>query len=427
LSIIDEAQRMPPPVLGARGGRLSADPEPVVSKADVREYPMPPPFGSGRLQRAGQSYPPYALAGIATALCSAAGSGPASAVALTLAWEPVDDARVAVYQVHYGTRSARYDAMAETSAEQARIAGLDAGRRYFFAVRACTAGSQRCSDFSAEVSIVTASDNPAPGDGLVVEFTEATLDHTGTWVDLQQRFHDPVVIAKLATHNGPDPVQVAIDDIASDGFWAQLREWDYLDGWHVLEEVEFLAVERGVQQLPNGRWLEADSFELDGGSGFVRVPLFAPFLEPPVVLTAVTGLDGGRTVAPRVRRVAATEFELALSEQELGAARIVAETVDFIAIEPGIGDSGDWSYEVGHTATVVSDEDFDLLFKMPFASMPVLFADLQTTHGGDPATLRWRGLDQYGAVLWVQEEQSRDDETDHVAEQAGYLAIGRTR
>lgn len=427
MSIIDEAQRMPPPVLDARVGRLPADPEPVASKADVREYPMPPPFASSRPHQAGQSDHRYALAGIATALCWAAGSGPASAVALTLAWEPVDDVRVAVYQVHYGTRSARYDAMAEVSADQVRITGLDAGRRYFFAVRACTAGSQICSDFSAEVSLVTASDDPAPGDGFPVAFTEATLDHTGTWVELPQRFSDPVVIAELATHRGSDPVQVAIDDIAPDGFWAQLREWDYLDVWHMLEEVEFLAVERGVHRLPNGRWLEADSFDLDSRSGFVRVPLFAPFLEPPVVLTTVTGFDGGRTVATRVRRVAATEFELALTEQELGAARPVAETVDFIAIEPGIGYSGDWAYEVGHTATAVSDEAFDLLFELPFSSKPALLADLQTTHGNDPATLRWRGLDEYGAVLWVQEEQSRDDETDHVAEQAGYLAIGRTR
>lgn len=74
---------------------------------------------------------------------------PASEVGL--AWDPVPDSRVAVYQLYYGVSTKAYHRHLDTSAVSAVVGGLDKGRQYYFAVRACTQGLATCSAFSNEI------------------------------------------------------------------------------------------------------------------------------------------------------------------------------------------------------------------------------------------------------------------------------------
>jgi hypothetical protein len=86
-------------------------------------------------------------------LSSASGvSGAATAGDVRLAWNAVNDARVAHYKVHYGTASKSYASKVQVTTASAQVSGLEGGSQYFFATRACTSDGKRCGAFSNEVN-----------------------------------------------------------------------------------------------------------------------------------------------------------------------------------------------------------------------------------------------------------------------------------
>jgi PKD repeat protein len=102
--------------------------------------------------------------------------------AVNLAWDPVDDARVAVYEVWYGTASAQYNQKLETPETTAAVDNLEPGQEYFFSVRACDAEGLQCSDYSSEVTTSTPISNNPP---VAVNDTAKVLeDSAGNVLDV---------------------------------------------------------------------------------------------------------------------------------------------------------------------------------------------------------------------------------------------------
>lgn len=95
---------------------------------------------------------------------------------VTLAWDPVDDSRVARYEVHYGSASKSYQSQVQCTTPQILVTGLTSGATYFFAARACSSDGTLCSAFSNELSL-TIPAAPAP---VVPEMTTALTSPTGT-------------------------------------------------------------------------------------------------------------------------------------------------------------------------------------------------------------------------------------------------------
>jgi hypothetical protein len=111
-------------------------------------------------------------------------------------------------------------------------------------------------------------------------------------------------------------------------------------------------------------------------------------------------------------------FDLRLQAEQAGDGH-GTETVGWIAVEAGVGngvEAGLTEWEVDHRA-----DEFD--FAGPRAAAPVLLADMQTVNGGDPAELRLTRHDSNGFGVFVQEEQSGDEETWHLPEEIGYAAF----
>ena len=233
-------------------------------------------------------------------------------------------------------------------------------------------------------------------------------------------FTDPIVVLGPPSRNGGDPTSMRIQNLTSAGFEQFLHEWSYLDGSHVNETVGYLAVDRSMTTLGTLQ-LEADQSSVS--TGWTTVSFATPFASAPVVLAQVVTVNDADPVTHRIRNVTATGFQIQLEEEELSSSGHVAETVHWIAIEPGITTANGSSILVGRTPDDRTHTFSTISFGGTYPS-PVVLADMQTTDGGDTAVVRQRNLTTTSVQVSVEEERSRDNETNHTTEVIGYVIIG---
>jgi hypothetical protein len=105
--------------------------------------------------------------------------------------------------------------------------------------------------------------------------------------------------------------------------------------------------------------------------------------------------------------------------------------VAYVALEGFCGElnglhivAGTTSDNITHTSTEFWFSDQCAATAETFTAPPTFLAEMQTTDGWDTANLRWRNKDVNSVQVWVDEEQSTDEETWHTSEVVGYLAIG---
>ncbi len=262
-------------------------------------------------------------------------------------------------------------------------------------------------------------DGPAPITDLL-EVGEVEIDDGWQRIDFRRTFVDAIVVAKplSVSANEYSPATVRIRNVDSTGFEIRVQEWDYLDGFHDLEVVSYLAMESGRHELADGSLVEAGRIQTGATNAFVPTA----FNDTPVVLTAVTSVNEGEAVTTRVGNIDSDGFEVSLQEQEANAQTHAEESIDYIAWEPSSGIIDGVEFEVGLTLDVVTDEPSDLDW-VPFAVPPVFLADMQTKDGGDTANLRLRNKSAGGVEVWIDEEKSLDLETGHTTEIVGYLVM----
>ncbi len=251
------------------------------------------------------------------------------------------------------------------------------------------------------------------------------IDVADEWqrVDFAQPFLDAVVVAQTLSANDGSPAVVRVDGIDADGFWIRVQEWDYLDGYHASEVVGYLVMERGRHQLADGSWVEAGRLQTSTTNAFDHTTFDGPFAVTPVVLMGVTSVSEDEAVTARVRKIDLDGFEFGLREQEANVQTHVVETIDYIAWEPSSGVIGDLRYEVGRTLDKVQDLPHTLVYNSAFDLPPVLIAGMQTTDGGDTASVRWQNRSAGAVDVWVDEEQSLNSEIAHTTEVVGYFLL----
>lgn len=74
------------------------------------------------------------------------------------------------------------------------------------------------------------------------------LNLTNAWakVPLTKQYTNPVVILGAISMNDADPVVSLVKDVADSSFMARLKEWDYQNGTHGVEQVAYMVVEGGI-------------------------------------------------------------------------------------------------------------------------------------------------------------------------------------
>ena len=212
-----------------------------------------------------------------------------------------------------------------------------------------------------------------------------------------------------------------VRNVSPTGFEIQMDEWDYLDGYHVVETIDYLAVLPGSHVL-GGLNVEARSIELD--HNWQTLNWEQEFTQAPVVFSQITSVNEASAAITRMRAITNSRVQIRIDEEEKNDRRHASEQVHMIAIQPGKGVIGDKTVLVGKTGNTVAHNWTPVVFSEPVLS-PLLIGGMQTTNGGDPATIRYRNLQSTQVEMHVDEEQSANTEVADVNEAVGWLLIAR--
>lgn len=228
----------------------------------------------------------------------------------------------------------------------------------------------------------------------------------------------PVVVMKPISHNHHETCHVRLRNVTTDGFEYQIEEWDYQNRSHADEIISYLVFESGQHTLDDGTAIEVDRVTVDDSFAAVSTHRFD---QTPVVVSQSQTANGGDAIVTRTKAVTTTGFDVRVQEEEANGPH-AEETVGYIAIDPGQGQTRSKSFEVGRRSGVTENWK-PIGFLGEYDQAPRFIADMQTFNGSDPATIRYRNLGSSGVDVQVEEEQSRDSETNHNRERVGYIAI----
>lgn len=259
----------------------------------------------------------------------------------------------------------------------------------------------------------------AATDGLKIDANQLTASHRWKTQQLSNSYSSPVVIATPVRSSTWFPATSSIDHITTGSFDYRLQRWAYSDDYYPEENIGSLVMEEGASTI--------DGTPIEAGTFFRQIKPWkyryfeSTFAEPPVVLTTPQRQDS-RPFVVRNRNVTENGFASRLQEEEAeGWNRNRQEGVGYVAIEPGSGTLGGAAFEAGretgvdhHWHTIHFDGKYD---------RPVFVADLQSSQGWNPCTLRYRNLTGTSVDVRVEEEQSADEETSHQPEVVGYVVV----
>ncbi|GEM_PF-3829677 len=253
---------------------------------------------------------------------------------------------------------------------------------------------------------------------------EVSVGHSWKPVTLDRFFADPIVVAKPASQNEVDPAVVRIRNVTTRGFELKIQEWEYLDGEHADERVNYIVMERGNHVLNDGTRIEAGQFEASNTDAFESVLFVRPKAVPPVILSSVVSYNEEDAVTGRIKEIDEEGFQYLLQEQADGAAGHATETVSYIAWEASIGRQDGISFEVSCRGDAEVQQFQNIGFISSYAPSLLFVADLQTAEGSQAVNLRWRGKDKESIEVLIDQERSQPSEsTSASVEEIGYLVL----
>lgn len=248
----------------------------------------------------------------------------------------------------------------------------------------------------------------------------------------------PLVFATPASANDPAPVVARVTSVKPDSFNLQIQAPS--GGAHAAESVDYLVVApfwqgtygTGWGHLDDSRKVAAGRLVVGQSIGFdatenrwltVSLPWEIGISGPPLVLAQVQTNQDGAWVSARVDRVTATSFRVALEVPENGSPH-GAETVAWVAFPPGASaPNADLPYEAMISKPNLEDPWLRVPFSQSYPIPPLVLGSLRGRSDPDPAVLRRRLIDRAGIELAVQEDTTRDPETNHGPETANLLVF----
>jgi hypothetical protein len=283
------------------------------------------------------------------------------------------------------------------------------------------------------LSMAAAQSPPAPPLPVPAQFETGTVSVTQAnadawqWVPFTRTFKaPPVVIMGPATKADGSPLVVTAVDVFTTGFYCQVNEWEYLDGAHGAETVQFLALSEGTHVFGAQRWQVGKIGALNRTAS--TIPLTG-FTAAPVVLAQVNSYnnwstaDGLLAIKTRISNVTNTNFQVRLETQQSDTAPLFDESASYIAVSAGTGYLDGAILSAVRTSVSVTDAFSTLTFPATRTS-PVFIAQTQTMNDTDPGELRMQSLTSTNVQVQFQEETSSSADVIHAAEEVGYIVLG---
>ncbi|MBT3194050.1 MAG: hypothetical protein HN341_16020 [Verrucomicrobia bacterium] len=252
---------------------------------------------------------------------------------------------------------------------------------------------------------------------------------------------NPVVIAGPPSYNEAEHCVVRVFNVTPTTFDLQLHEQpeggaesDGDGNVHTNENVHWLVLAAGQYELPNGLLMEVGKVDTTAilqtsGDTWETVSFATSFSTKPAVLNTIQTLNGDATenaerMGTRMQNVSFTGFQVAMEDHEGdSAARTNAETIAWVAIEPGNGTWGGGPFEAGTTALLYDDGFSALNFVRTYGEACRFVASQSTWNGMDPGQLRRKGVGSTSVDMSVIEDTYADAEVYHALESVAYIVI----
>ena len=269
---------------------------------------------------------------------------------------------------------------------------------------------------------------PPDSIGEVGQITNLSL--LSQTITLQKTYTDPVVLIQPASSQEADPVAVRLSNVGGNQFTVALQEPSNLtDGTHAGETLTYMVLESGTWELSDGTKLEVGSFnqkDLIRKGNQKTVAFSHDFDTTPVVLSQIQTYNSSDFTRTRQRNASTTTVQIGMEEQESqNLSSHVNEKIGYAAIETGTGNWNGIAYEAGQTGNSVTHNWQDLNFDDSL-TQPQILAAISTYNGPDPAGIRYRNLNNGSVQFRLEEDTTADAETNHIAENIDYLALGGT-
>ena len=261
-----------------------------------------------------------------------------------------------------------------------------------------------------------------------------------TRVNFTQVFESPPVVFTLPTTAGSNSAAHRVRNIDNEGFDIMTLEPDGEDGPHIAMALNYLAVEKGVHDLPGGRKLIVDTVdvtraqaygEIGGNIGWHAISFGGHFSAAPAVLGQIQTMNNELEaripakpsrpwLTTAISDVSASGMKLALERSESSSGNIrTSESVGYFAMEPVTrmlfpdSNSNVVELEAMRTAEVLQGwgtcKRNRVYFAQPWSRAPVVLATKNTRDGdvgvgdGDGGWLRRCGTTTTYAELQIDE------------------------
>lgn len=170
--------------------------------------------------------------------------------------------------------------------------------------------------------------------GLQAEAGTVNLQTSFVTVNFSSAFSTPpVVLAQVATFNGPQAVTTRVRNVTTTGFQVKLREEEANDNFHNTEVVHWIAIEPGTTTV-NGDTLVAGITGNSVTHNWFTIN-FGTSLTDPVFLAEMNTNDGNDTAALRHRNLGASSVQVKVEEEQSANSETnhITEVVGWVAIE----------------------------------------------------------------------------------------------
>jgi len=244
------------------------------------------------------------------------------------------------------------------------------------------------------------------------EVNKISCNHEWQHIDFVLGFtQTPILVTELSSANGGDKAKVDVRNLDKDGFEVRVEEDPLMqDIAHINEDISYIAIANTYPDRQFGK--------RDIDTNWVYVPFDEPFGKTPIVLVNVVTENGLDTVAMDINVVNTAGFLVRIEEDLKGDwdNHHTMETINYLAMQSA--DTGEQmgTLNISTTWTTVT-------FGSPFASVPKVFADIQTENGADTVDVDIRNVTNVSFDIKLEEDIGVGWDGGHTDEKIGWWAF----